>query len=130
MYLIDTNIFLEVLLSQEREESCKAFLDAHVGHLYVSDFSVHSIGIILFRSHKEEVFHKFTKDVLPRVDIVTLQKDLYEQLAELKQSCELDFDDLYQCQVAKDKGLQIVTMDRDFEKVTKDIEVVFLQEVT
>jgi len=35
------------------------------------------------------------------------------------------FDDLYQYKVAKEHGLKIVTMDRDFEKVNEEIEVVF-----
>ena len=30
MYLIDTNIFLEVLLSQERMDICKKILDSNI----------------------------------------------------------------------------------------------------
>ena len=48
MYLIDTNIFLEVLLTQEKKETCKKFLDENIKNLYISDFSLHSIGVILF----------------------------------------------------------------------------------
>ena len=32
MYLIDTNIFLEVLLSQEKKDICKKTLVANVGN--------------------------------------------------------------------------------------------------
>ena len=49
MYLIDTNIFLEVLLSQERMDICKKILDSNIGNKYLSDFSLHSIGAILFK---------------------------------------------------------------------------------
>ena len=49
MYLVDTNIFLEILLKQNKSESCKAFLDKNIGAISISDFTLHSIGVILFR---------------------------------------------------------------------------------
>jgi hypothetical protein len=49
MYLIDTNIFLEILLDQTKKAACKTFLDKHSGQLALSDFSLHSIGVIAFR---------------------------------------------------------------------------------
>ncbi len=47
MYLIDTNIFLEVLLGQEKTQECKDFLVNNLGHLEISDFTLHSIGVYL-----------------------------------------------------------------------------------
>jgi predicted nucleic acid-binding protein len=35
MYLIDANVFLEILLTQERGKECKRFLDAAIGNLYI-----------------------------------------------------------------------------------------------
>ncbi len=64
MFLIDTNIFLEVLLGQENKEACKEFLDTNVGNQYISDFSIHSIGIILFKNDKENTFRTFLDDVI------------------------------------------------------------------
>jgi len=52
MFLVDTNVFLEILLSQEKEETCKSFLDDNIGKLHVTDFSLHSIGVIPFRYDK------------------------------------------------------------------------------
>ena len=126
MYLIDTNIFLEVLLIQNKRETCKKFLDTNVGTLYISDFSLHSIGVILFKSDKEDIFHKFLDDIIPKVEIITLPKGIYRDLAELKKNLGLDFDDAYQFNVAKEHDLKIVTMDTDFEKVKDKINVVFL----
>lgn len=126
MYLIDTNIFLEILLSQERKETCKTFLDTHIGSISISDFSLHSIGVILFRNNKDNVFLEFTKDIIPKVAIITLQKTLYEELSQDKNTFGLDFDDLYQYKIAKERNLKIVTLDKDFEKVNKTIEVIFL----
>ncbi len=108
MYLIDTNIFLEILLLQEKKETCKNFLDANIGSISISDFSLHSIGVILFRNNKDNVFLEFTQDIIPKVEIVTLQKTLYEELSQDKNTFGLDFDDLYQYKIAKERNLKIV----------------------
>jgi len=47
MFLADTNIFLEILLRQEKIKKCRKFLDENFGSLHISDFSLHSVGIIL-----------------------------------------------------------------------------------
>ena len=39
MYLLDTNIFLEILLKQDKSDKCKAFLNDNIGLLNISDFS-------------------------------------------------------------------------------------------
>lgn len=126
MHLIDTNVFLEVLLSQEKKGICKDFLDANVENLYISDFSLHSIGVILFKNDKEKIFQKFANDIIPKVEIITLLKEAYKDLADIRSNLGLDFDDAYQFNVAKEYDLKIVTMDRDFEKAKDRIEVIFL----
>lgn len=126
MYLLDTNVFLEVLLTQERREICKNFLDANIGNLCISDISLHSIGIILFRNNKEDVFQKFVSDIILNIKKVTLNEDSYRNLVEIKRSFGLDFDDAYQYKVAKEHDLEIVTMDKDFEKVKEEADVLFL----
>lgn len=126
MYLIDTNIFLEVLLNQEKEETCKDFLDANIGNLSISDFSLHSIGVILFKNNKEIIFQEFANDVIPKIEITTLQEEAYKDLADVKSKSGLDFDDAYQFALAKERDLKIVTMDKDFQKVKDKINIMFL----
>ena len=53
MFLADTNIFLEVLLAGNKAEACKAFLARNSVKIHISDFSLHSIGVILFR-HRQD----------------------------------------------------------------------------
>ncbi len=54
MYLVDTNVFLEILLDQENADNAERFLrETSPSELAVSDFSVYSIGIILFRQKKQ-----------------------------------------------------------------------------
>ncbi len=127
MYLIDTNIFLEILLTQEKRDACKKFLEENVGSLYISDFSLHSIGVILFRNNREDIFQKFINDVIPNVEIITLPKKSYEDLMEIKRKLELDFDDAYQYKVAKELNLKIVTMDKDFKKIEDDANILYIQ---
>jgi len=85
MYLIDTNIFLEIFLKQSKSKACKNFLNNNMGHLHITDFSLHSIGVILFRQHKEATFSRFIKDMLPKVNLIALPKTLYHEVIKSKQ---------------------------------------------
>jgi len=126
MYLADTNIFLEVLLAQEKSKECKDFLEENLGELAISDFSLHSIGVILFRNKKENVFIQFVNDVLAKLELQTLGNESYRGLSGISTEFKLDFDDAYQVQVAQENSLTIVTMDRDFDKVKSSLPIVFL----
>lgn len=39
MYLVDTNVFIEILLPQNGKEKCKAFLKDHSDSLHISDLT-------------------------------------------------------------------------------------------
>jgi len=125
MFLVDTNIFLEILLSQTKNDECKQFLEANVGSLHLTDFSLHSIGVILFRYGYEDVFSTFLADVFSNTTLLSLPMIRYTEVVMAKKSLSLDFDDAYQYCIAKAYGLTIVTMDQDFEPVT-DVQVYFL----
>ena len=125
MYLLDTNIFLEILLDQEKSADCKEFLNKNYDKIFISDFSLHSIGVILFRYKKKEIFKDFIQDVVPKIKVLNLPPSEYQIFSKDFTSYKLDFDDFYQYRVAKYYDLQIVTMDSDF-KQTKDINVIFL----
>ncbi|WP_304511922.1 type II toxin-antitoxin system VapC family toxin [Desulfobacula sp.] len=125
MFLADTNIFLEILLGQDKKEECKRFLINNIGNLSITDFSLHSIGVILFRYNKEDIFQKFVKDVMPDIRLLSLPMELYKGVVNVRKNLNLDFDDAYQYNAAKYYGLQVVTMDKDFEKI-KDVEILFL----
>lgn len=126
MYLIDTNIFLEILLSQEKKDICKGFLVSNIEQIYISNFSLHSIGVILFRNNKESIFNKFVQDIIRKIKIIALSEELYVNLSDVKEDYGLDFDDAYQFKTAEEYGLSIVTQDKDFKKISEEIEMVFL----
>lgn len=63
MYLLDTNIWLE-LLDQERSEEVGRFLtQIPSNQLLMSDFSLHSIGVLLGRFRRHEIFIEFAEDI-------------------------------------------------------------------
>jgi len=125
MFLVDTNIFLEILLGQDKKEDCMSFLNNNIENLNITNFSLHSIGVILFRYGKEGIFQKFVEDVMPDISLLSLPMELYRDLATDRKDMNLDFDDAYQYSMAKYYELKVVTMDKDFKKI-KDVEVMFL----
>lgn len=125
MYLVDTNIFLEILLKQDKSDKCKSFLNDNIGLLNISDFSLHSIGVILFRQNQLHDFQSFINDTIPNINLVNLPKSSYPELVNTKESQNLDFDDSYQYLICKSHSLELVTMDTDFKK-TKGISVKYL----
>lgn len=118
MRLLDTNIFLEILLGQSRAADCRGFIEDHLGDVCISQFSLHSIGVILFRLNRPDVFRRFIADVLPVVDLVGLDADRYQEVLKFREIGGFDFDDAYQCAVAAAHGLTLVTMDQDFARLS------------
>ena len=118
MYLVDTNIFLEALLEQQRtDEVKKLFRTKPLDDFYITDFSLHSIGVILFRLKQSELFIAFIKDlVLDGIGILTLRNSELLQLADIVSRYQLDFDDAYQYVSAKKYELQLISFDKDFDK--------------
>ncbi|HXG21601.1 MAG TPA: VapC toxin family PIN domain ribonuclease, partial [Methylomirabilota bacterium] len=63
--LLDTNVFLEILLEQERADEARTLLKKTSEHeFFLSDFSLHSIGLMLFRQKRHIAFEQFVKDML------------------------------------------------------------------
>jgi predicted nucleic acid-binding protein len=119
MYLVDTNIWLERLLDQEKSAEVGLFLaKMPTNQLIISDFSLHSIGVILDRLDKQTVFSEFVDDVLIRggVALRGIPPESMRRLVEVIESYNLDFDDAYQYVVAERARATIVSFDKDFEQ--------------
>jgi len=116
-YLIDTNIWLERLLDQEKSETVSLFLDQiPLEIVFVSDFTIHSIGVILSRVKKFVVFSDFLKDLFFNAQIEQLSLNPAELMHVISnmQEYNLDFDDAYQLTISQKHNLTIVTFDKDF----------------
>ncbi len=118
MFLVDTNIWLELLLEQEKAAEVRAFLQAvDASRLYISEFTLYSIGVIVTRLKRDELFNRFIHDIGVRAPVnrVRLHYGELEQLIGLRQSYRLDFDDAYQYLAAAKYALTIVSFDSDFD---------------
>ena len=78
--MLDTNVFLEILLDQAKKEECKKFLNDNIEGLNVTDFSLHSIGVILFRYGRKEVFQKFVEEA----EASLLRKEMENRVIEVR----------------------------------------------
>lgn len=122
MFLVDTNIWLELLLKQEKANEVDVFLsNSNPTDLYISDFTIFSIGIILTKFNEIEVLRDFLQKVVIYSGIVKVGLDENEILKattddEFK---VLDFDDAYQYFTAQKYELKIVSFDKDFDKTKR-----------
>ncbi len=118
MFLVDTNVFLEVLLEQKNHLEAEKFLQSVPSEfLHVSDFSLYSVGIILTRLKKPKVFRIFSADLMDSgVTLLRLSPIEFDALVRAIQEFSIDFDDAYQYTLAKRYGLKIVSFDSDFDK--------------
>lgn len=120
--LVDTNIFLEVLLEQARSNEAKELLAKTDTHdLFISDFSLHSIGLILLRRNQADAFRDFLSDMVTGADtrVALLNPDEMRAVADHAATFGLDFDDAYQYAVAEKYDLTIVSFDRDFNRTPR-----------
>jgi len=124
--LVDTNIFLEILLNQAGRKKCESFLQNEQNAAWISDFTLHSIGVLLFRQKRPELFNQFTADTPPQFNVLSLSEAGYSRLAEVNAQHGLDFDDAYQFAVAHENNLAIATQDKDFRRVRNVVDVRFL----
>ena len=119
MYLLDTNIWLERLLNQVRAVEVKQFLDAiDSSQLALSDFSFHSICVILSRSGKLVLLNQFATDlfVQGKVSLLNLSGADITTVTAIMQTQRLDFDDAYQYVLARRDSLTLISFDGDFDR--------------
>jgi len=119
MYLIDTNIWLERLLDQEKSEEVGLFLEKTPSEfLFITDFALHSIGVVLKRLDRFPVFLRFVQDVFVdgSVGLIRLEPLDMNRLALVMEKFGLDFDDSYQYVSAQKNKLMIVSFDSDFDR--------------
>ncbi len=122
MYLVDSNILLEILLSQESAEQAKQFLSRIPSeNLYLSDFSLHSIGLILLRRGMHSAFTRLVDDLLISggVRLVRLSVEDMQSVTDRARRFNLDFDDAYQYLAAEKYNLTVVSFDSDFDRTER-----------
>jgi len=121
MYLLDTNIFLEIMLSRPRKEVCKRFLDVlrdgeETG--IVTDFSVYSIMVIMSSLAKLRQLRTFLTSLSAYKGLGIYTTTLSDKAKAVDICLEktLDIDDSIQYSAALTNSAQgIVSFDRHFD---------------
>ncbi|MEI6259768.1 MAG: PIN domain-containing protein [Deltaproteobacteria bacterium] len=121
-FLIDANIFLEVMLNQQHAQEAKLFLQKSDIHEYfISDFSLHSIALILLRRRAFNLLERFIADTVRSgsIRVRGVPPDDLMQVVDAAQQHGLDFDDAYQYVLALQHELPIISFDSDFDRTPR-----------
>lgn len=122
MYLVDSNVWLERLLDQEKANEVGQFLDIiPADQLCLTDFAFHSIAVILCRLRKQSDLGRFVQDVFVdgAVGVLGLAPTETQAILTYMAESKLDFDDAYQYVVADKHDLTIVSFDSDFNRTAR-----------
>ncbi|MBI3841525.1 MAG: type II toxin-antitoxin system VapC family toxin [Thaumarchaeota archaeon] len=118
MILLDTNIFLELLLGQKRAGDCQDLLErVSKGEVeaVATHFSIHATEALI---GKGQLLSKFIRNIESSEGLYLYDTDLTEEssAALLTRQEQLDFDDALQYYVAKRLGADaIVSFDKHFD---------------
>ena len=118
MILIDTNIFLELLLGQKRVAECQRLLDAvsrGEKEALVTHFTVHAVEATL---RTGEPLTIFLRNLDHSLGLYIYDTDISEEMAAglVSEKIERDFDDALQYYVAKKLGVESsVSFDEHFD---------------
>ena len=96
MLLVDANVWLELLLDQERAGQVRDFLRAVPSdELAITDFALHSVGVVLARNRRDDLFVRFISDLLVDTGVHYVSLDFADlmSVAESRERLHLDFDD-------------------------------------
>jgi predicted nucleic acid-binding protein len=119
MFLVDTNVWVEVLLGQEKAKEASDFLKrTPASELSLTDFTLYSIGIILAKLGRDDAYRKFLGDVLTENDvrIIRLTPSDLAEVPTVVRRFHVDFDDAYQYVAAGRFNAALVSFDSDFDK--------------
>ena len=122
MYLVDTNVWLERLLDQTKSEEVEQFLDRTPSeHLFITDFTLHSIAIVLSKLNRIEALLKFVRDTFTEgaVSLIHLEPEDMHRITSVMEKFNLDFDDAYQYVAADRYGLMLVSFDSNFDRTER-----------
>jgi len=123
MYLVDTNIFLEVLLSRDKKEECKKLLRAlrdgkEKG--IVTDFTVHSVIVIMDHFKKLRELKTFLSSLTAYKGLSIYNTTITDEVkaTEIAIKQNLDMDDAIQYSIALSTNADaIVSFDKHFDNL-------------
>ena len=122
MFLIDTNCWMQVARDRGQADEVRLMLaNVPMDRLFVTIFSVHSMGVVLASRGWIAGYANF----LARTSIGAHVRIIAVPVPELRRveaACiahRLDFDDAYQYTAAELHGLRVVSLDADFDRTPR-----------
>jgi predicted nucleic acid-binding protein len=122
IYLLDTNVWLEELLGQEKRQEVEDFFNRTDPQLiYLTDFSLYSIGISLSHLKKFDLYEDFLSDTILDSGVKKISLDILDLKRVLahQRKFNLDFDDAYQYTAAEKYDLTLISFDADFDRTER-----------
>jgi predicted nucleic acid-binding protein len=122
VFLIDTNVWLERLLDQEKSKEVGELFDTIPSErLFITDFAFHSIALVLSKLNNVEALRHFIRDTFVEgaVTLLHLKPEDMERLILVMRDFDLDFDDAYQYVAAEKTDSIIVSLDKDFDQTER-----------
>ena len=123
MYLVDTNIFLEILLARSRKEECKKLLsqlrDGKKNGL-VTDFTVHSIIVAMDSMSKLAELRTFLASLTAYKGLHVHHTNITDETkaTEIAIQNKLDMDDAIQYAIALTTNAEaIISFDKHFNNL-------------
>ncbi|MEM2276525.1 MAG: PIN domain-containing protein [Thermoproteota archaeon] len=123
IYLVDTNIFLEIMLSQTRSGDCKTLLNMIKNgdiKAIVTDFSIYSIMLIMSNYLKIKELKVFLSSLSAYKGLTIYRSKLTDILmaVEIMEKKGLDVDDAMQYSAAFSSGAKaIISFDKHFDNL-------------
>jgi predicted nucleic acid-binding protein len=122
MFLLDTNCWMQLVRDREHAGDVRRLLqNVPLHRVFISIYSVHSIGTVLVRRGFVPGYAEFIKRTLIGADIGVITIPLV-QLGQVEAAClahSLDFDDAYQYVAAETNNLTLVSLDADFDRTPR-----------
>ena len=121
MYLIDTNIFLEILLAQEKKDECIALLkEIENGNISaaVTKFSIHSIEVIMGNYKLTNELRIFLESLSELKNLHIYSTNISDEINAIDEmELGLDFDDALQVSAARALNTEIISFDKHFNNL-------------
>ncbi len=126
MYLVDTNVFLEIFLRRQNSSITKRFLrETPFSHIYVTDLSIYTIGTIMFKHGLHSAYKQFISDLFSGGEVWRIQliEDNTQSIAETAEKYALNFHDAYQYVAAQLYNLTMVSYNEAFDATERGRKV-------
>lgn len=104
-------------MNQARAKDCIRLLSSE-HDFYLSDFTLHSIGVLLLKHKRHDAFMQFVQDIIVNAGflVVSVPPAEITSVIYAAERYNLDFDDAYQYVVTIKVRAELVSFDKHFDK--------------